>query len=257
MASHGGIVGMLIAIVHFARRHRLDAWHLLDLACLTGPIGLFLGRIANFINGELYGRPCSPNLSWGVKFAKEVFAWDTMDLARLAPAAQIVGTPQREWLAMLDNPQEHQPQIAGILNAITVGIEDNVRPVVAAVEPILTPRYPSQLIQAGLEGLLVLFLLALIWTRPRKPGVVAGWFVVLYAVARIAGEQFRMPDTDIGFELFGLTRGQELSILMLLVGVGVVLLAVYRQADKRPGWIGPMTDSSAKKLDRDQAHVVS
>jgi phosphatidylglycerol:prolipoprotein diacylglycerol transferase len=104
------------------------------------------------------------------------------------------------------------------------------------LEPLLTPRYPSQLIQAGLEGLLVFVILAVIWCWPLKPGVVSAWFVVLYAIARIVGEQFRMPDQELGFELFGLTRGQELSAVMLLAGV--------RRVAKEPAWIGPKLDGN-------------
>jgi phosphatidylglycerol:prolipoprotein diacylglycerol transferase len=66
MASHGGILGILLAFWIFARRRKVPLSHLLDLACLTAPMGLFLGRIANFINGELWGRPSL--VSWAVIF---------------------------------------------------------------------------------------------------------------------------------------------------------------------------------------------
>jgi len=66
MASHGGILGMIFAIWIFARQHRLDPWIFLDAAATTGPIGIFFGRIANFINGELWGRPST--VPWAVIF---------------------------------------------------------------------------------------------------------------------------------------------------------------------------------------------
>ena len=66
MASHGGILGMILAICFFARRRRLDPWILLDAAAAAGPIGIFFGRIANFINGELWGRPAT--VPWAVIF---------------------------------------------------------------------------------------------------------------------------------------------------------------------------------------------
>jgi phosphatidylglycerol:prolipoprotein diacylglycerol transferase len=66
MASHGGILGVLIAFWLFARSRKVPLTHLLDLACLTAPMGLFLGRVANFINGELWGRPSL--VPWAVIF---------------------------------------------------------------------------------------------------------------------------------------------------------------------------------------------
>jgi phosphatidylglycerol:prolipoprotein diacylglycerol transferase len=66
MASHGGILGVLVAFWIFARSRRVPLSHLLDLACLTAPMGLFLGRVANFINGELWGRPSL--VPWAVIF---------------------------------------------------------------------------------------------------------------------------------------------------------------------------------------------
>jgi phosphatidylglycerol:prolipoprotein diacylglycerol transferase len=57
MASHGGMIGIVIAITLFAKRHKLDFWQLADNIVTVAPIGLFFGRIANFINGELWGRP--------------------------------------------------------------------------------------------------------------------------------------------------------------------------------------------------------
>ncbi len=66
MASHGGILGVLVAMWLFARRRAVPTLHVLDLCCLTAPMGLFLGRVANFINGELWGRIST--VSWAVIF---------------------------------------------------------------------------------------------------------------------------------------------------------------------------------------------
>jgi phosphatidylglycerol:prolipoprotein diacylglycerol transferase len=66
MSFHGGLLGATIAGVLFIRRHGLDFWHMADLIALTGPVGLGLGRLGNFINGELYGR--ATDLPWGVVF---------------------------------------------------------------------------------------------------------------------------------------------------------------------------------------------
>lgn len=239
MASHGGIIGALIAIWIFSIRHKTALLHLLDLACLVGPLGIGFGRIANFINGELYGRPCPPNLWWGVKFPQELLSpRDGEGLAQLTPAAEQVGVEPAEWLKWLSDDVQFRQQVHDTLQLIIEAVQKGNAQVIQVVEPILTPRYPSQLIQAGLEGFLVFLALAILWSWPRKPGVVAGSFLVLYAIARIIGEQFRMPDADIGFELFGLTRGQELSILTLLAGVVTVLICALRNIPKFPAWIG-------------------
>lgn len=69
MASHGGVLGVLVAMAWFAKTRKVPLLHLLDLCCLTAPIGLFLGRVANFVNGELWGRPTT--VPWGVVFVKD------------------------------------------------------------------------------------------------------------------------------------------------------------------------------------------
>ncbi|WP_297694483.1 prolipoprotein diacylglyceryl transferase [Phenylobacterium sp.] len=66
MSFHGGALGVLIAILVFAWRNKLDLWRLGDVVAASAPIGLFFGRIANFINGELWGRPTT--LPWGIIF---------------------------------------------------------------------------------------------------------------------------------------------------------------------------------------------
>ena len=68
MAFHGGLIGAFIGIVLFARRYHAPTLTVLDLCSLAAPIGLFFGRIANFINGELWGRPT--NVPWAVIFPR-------------------------------------------------------------------------------------------------------------------------------------------------------------------------------------------
>ena len=66
MSFHGGLVGVIVAVTIFSKKHKIDSFIFLDLISLAAPIGIFLGRIANFINSELYGR--ETNLAWSVKF---------------------------------------------------------------------------------------------------------------------------------------------------------------------------------------------
>ena len=67
MSFHGGFLGAILALVLFARWRGLNSLAMLDLAAVVTPIGLFLGRIANFINGELWGRP-APDVPWAFVF---------------------------------------------------------------------------------------------------------------------------------------------------------------------------------------------
>ena len=68
MSFHGGLVGVIIASIIFSKKHEQDPFLYLDLVSLVAPIGIFFGRIANFINSELYG--IETDLPWGVKFLK-------------------------------------------------------------------------------------------------------------------------------------------------------------------------------------------
>ena len=173
MASHGGILGVLVAMAWFARRRNVRLAHLLDLCCLTAPIGLCLGRIANFINGELWGR--ATTVSWAVLFPKTA-----------PPDAAFV--------------QAH-PELQSLL------LQG------------LVPRHPSQLYEALGEGLLLFVLLFALHRRllPRA-GATSGLFLLVYGVARIVCEQFREPDAQIGFGWLGMTRGQWLSVGMVVAG---------------------------------------
>ena len=67
MAFHGGLLGVIAAILLFAQRAKVDKWYLADNVGCAVPIGLFLGRLANFINGELYGR-LAPDVPWAMAF---------------------------------------------------------------------------------------------------------------------------------------------------------------------------------------------
>ena len=131
---------------------------------MVTPIGLFLGRLANFVNGELWGRPA--DVPWAFVF----------------PHA---------------GPE---------------------------------PRHPSQLYEAGLEGILLVVVLLIAYRLGalHRPGLIGGLFVGGYGLARIASEFFREPDAHIGFLAGGLTMGILLSLPMVLVGLGAVIYALRR-----------------------------
>jgi phosphatidylglycerol:prolipoprotein diacylglycerol transferase len=159
-------MGCVVAVILFCRKHELPILSLGDVATAVGPIGLFLGRNANFINSELWGRPADPSLPWAMVFPN--------------------GGP--------------------------------------------LPRHPSQLYEATLEGLVLFTVLALMIRAGalKRPGLVLGSFITLYATARITGEFFREPDPQLGFLWGGLTMGMLLSIPMMIAGLAVIYAAWSR-----------------------------
>jgi len=159
MAFHGGLIGVLIAMAGFARYHRIAYFSVMDLLAVATPIGLCLGRIANFINGELYGR--MTDVPWAMVFPE--------------------GGP--------------------------------------------FARHPSQLYQAGMEGVLLFLILLFAATRTKArthSGLISGLFLAGYATARMIGECFREPDAYLGFFAGGITMGQILSLPMLAAGLFLI-----------------------------------
>ncbi len=165
MAFHGGLIGTLIGIWLFARRVGASPLSVTDGVAAVVPIGLFLGRVANFIKPELWGRE-APDVLWAMRF----------------PGAGDV------------------------------------------------PRHPSQLYEAGLEGiaLFVVLAVAIRLGALKRPGLSSGLFAIGYALARIVSEFFRQPDAQLGFLFGGATMGMLLSLPLLLLGVGLIAYAVTR-----------------------------
>ena len=268
MASHGGIAGVLIASILFAKRHKIDWRHLGDLTVLGGSVGIFCGRMANFINGELFGREAPPTLAWAVKFPGEMYLWLKHDIekklsdptagpdllgkmtnaVKALPAGQGQMEPS-QWQALVAQVRtsgyvrnQIQNVIERVINAIQTGNEQ----VRQALGVELTPRHPSQLYEGALEGILLFVIVFWFWRKPRKPGVAGSLWLTLYAIVRIIGEQFRMPDAQIGYQLLGLTRGQWLSIAMLVISIGLLVWTSRRNVPLIAGW-GP----EAQKLRRE------
>jgi phosphatidylglycerol:prolipoprotein diacylglycerol transferase len=167
MAFHGGLIGAIVAAIVFARRQQTSVWSVLDLCAAAVPIGLFFGRIANFINGELWGRATS--VPWAMVF-----------------------------------PGKEAGQIE---------------------------RHPSQLYEAFFEGL-VLF--AVLWwlthrmAALKRPGALAGTFLVGYGLARSFCEFFREPDAGHILTIGPFTAGIFYSLPMIAAG-----LWILREANKR------------------------
>lgn len=196
MASHGGIIGMTLYTLWYARRHHLSFRNLGDNIVVVAPLGLFFGRCANFINGELYGRVTG--VFWAVQFPKEILNYPPGQLDRLMAKTSAI------------NPAFADPDAVIAGAASSPALRE-----LLAVE--IGPRYPSQLVEASLEGLL---LFALLWTLRTgvrlADGVLTGIFFIAYALLRIFGECFREPDASL---TMGLTRGQFLSLFMIVIGL--------------------------------------
>lgn len=165
MSFHGGLAGVALAAFWFSRSRGIPLPLLGDLAALAAPIGLGLGRIGNFINGELFGRPTT--VPWGIVFPD--------------------GGP--------------------------------------------LPRHPSQLYEAFLEGLLLFFLVRLVYRRMNVSGAAMATFLAGYGLFRTFVEYFRQPDQQLGLFLGLFSMGQLLSLPLFLLGTG--LLIRFSRKEKR------------------------
>ncbi|MHA7813307.1 MAG: prolipoprotein diacylglyceryl transferase [Phycisphaerales bacterium] len=243
MASHGGIVGVAFACWRISRGFRNDDGQIvgrttpirvLDTAALLTPLGLLFGRLANFVNAELLGavvaKPGEPAPGWAVRYPQEI-----LDL----PDARLAQTPEQMQQIIELSLQNTLPSdtdwvqgYARILDQIQQGNQS----LQAQLEPLIAARYPTQLLQAGLDGLLVLVCVWVVAMKPRKPGVIAGVFGIVYALGRIPMDLIRLPDPGVS-QLGAITRGQVYSGLTLIVGVIVLVLALRSKADKHGGWL--------------------
>lgn len=242
MASHGGMIGIVVAALLYARKSGASSLYLLDLCVVAGPIGVFFGRIANFINGELVGRPAPPDFPLAVRFPQDIYSWPAQEFDRLRTldvVTEKVGVSSSQWLEWLERFRTDtmaRDQVYGTLNRIVEAIQQGNDAATQAIGPLLTPRHPSQLYAALLEGLLVFLILFFLWRKPRKPGFIAASFAVLYGIVRIIGEFFRTPDAHIGFQWLGLTRGQWLSIGLLVIGFVLMFIWTRALSGNIPGW---------------------
>lgn len=242
MASHGGIIGVIVACWLFGRKHHINWVYLLDLVAIAGPVGIFCGRIANFINGELVGRIAPPDFKYGMKFPTDILNWPGYEphrLESLAPVVEKLQVPAQKWTELITQYRTDlnaRDELFSIINRVIEGIQNGNGELKAAIAPILDYRYPSQLLAALTEGVITFAVLFFLARKARRPGYIAGSFVICYAVMRIVNEMYRMPDAHLGFQLFGLTRGQWLSIGMGVVGLVLIVYWSQTQSQIIHGW---------------------
>jgi phosphatidylglycerol:prolipoprotein diacylglycerol transferase len=165
MSFHGGMIGVFVALYLFGRKTQKTFFQVSDFIAPMVPIGLGAGRIGNFINGELLGRPADQDLPWAMDFGDHI------------------------------------------------------------------ARHPSQLYQAISEGLLLFVILWFYSSTSRPRMAVSALFLICYGGFRFITEFFRTPDIQLGFVAFDwMTKGQELSIPMVVAGVYILYLAHKRKA---------------------------
>ena len=164
MSFHGALIGIIIGTYFFCKNRHQIIFSYLDVVAVCSPIGIFLGRISNFINSELYG--IETNVPWSVKFIK---------------------------------------------------IDD-------------LNRHPSQIYEAIFEGVLLFIILSMLFNRLRNtPGIISGYFLILYSFFRFVIEFFREPDQQLGYLLFNLSMGQIISCIALTCGLFIIY---YKNADR-------------------------
>jgi len=215
MASHGGILGLVVFTWFYAKKHQVSWTGLGDGLCVVAPLGIFFGRAANFINGELYGR-VTEGVAWAVKFP-------------LSLAGEPAEVQSAAWQACTD--VEPKLAAADALDTLIATARENPE-VSRTLGNFLPPRHPSQVYEGLLEGVLLFAILWVVRTRcPKAPdGLLTGLFFGLYALFRIVGEQFREPDAAmVGI----LTKGQFLSLFMLLFAAAFLFHA-WRAWRKHP-----------------------
>jgi phosphatidylglycerol:prolipoprotein diacylglycerol transferase len=171
MSFHGGVIGVSLGILYMARKHGLDWLRIHDYVACCVPFGLFFGRIANFVNGELWGR--ETDVSWAMVF----------------PTGGEVA------------------------------------------------RHPSQLYEAGLEGILLgIVLWYMFWRTDARyqPGRLVGTFILVYGLSRFLVEMVRQPDEGLENLSWGLTMGQTLTLPMIIGGVYLIATSKRRRQRVEP-----------------------
>lgn len=239
MSSHGGILGTVLVALIYARVKKKSWTGLGDNLVIVCSLGVFFGRIANFVNGELYGRKTDSKLAMkfpseiieGSRSAEGYFSWDfpTNQLVEVASKAKDIAP---ELLDQVNDTVSKatasgfDPHYA-VCQLILKASQENEKFRVILSE-ILTPRHPSQLYEALIEGLLLFLILLAIRLKWKNlyHGVITGVFFLLYAVGRIFVENYREPDAEL---IAGMTRGQFYSTFMIVIGIGFLIFGFLQK----------------------------
>ena len=211
MSFHGAFIGTYIScwicIVN-RRKVMVKGFSLLDFSDVTlvsVPLGLALGRLGNFANGELYGRPAS--VPWAMYF------------------------PRRLELGHIGATMVPQTEVQPIIDALNFRVVEGLNAITRdGVTYVNVPRHPSQLYHFLLEGMLTLLIQQTLYYKcpfSRNRGFLTGSFLISYGLSRFTVEFFRMPDAQIGYLYAGwLTIGMIYTLPMILLGIYFVMTAI-------------------------------
>lgn len=247
MASHGGMIGVIIAAFYIARGFKnptgerigkAPVLHVLDTMALIAPAGLGLGRIANFVNGELLGKivadPGKPAPWWAVKFPQEVLS---APMSQGGHRPELTADQQTALNAIVAPFKLASMPFGDAYERVLTRLQAGDSAIAKALDPLISARHPSQLYQAFAEGLVLFVVLWFIARKPRTPGVIGGWFLIGYGVMRIITELYRLPDAQLAVQRFyGLSRGQWLSVGMVAAGTVMLPIVLKRGGKKLGGW---------------------
>ena len=230
MASHGGILGIMIFTLIYAYRNKVSWAGIGDGMVIVAPLGVFFGRMANFINGELYGTTTKEGAWYGMKFPASL-AEDDDKLLHALTEASFVNEDVEQLMMNVDRELPSHMHYA-LNRTIEISREDPA--VLEALGNHIDLRHASQLYEGFLEGLLIF--LVLYWVRVKFPkmanGIITGCFFIMYASFRILVENVRQPDSD---DLFGMKKGQFYSTFMIVIGVAFLVWGLFRREKLRQG----------------------
>lgn len=226
MASHGGVIGLCLFTWFYARKKKVSWTGLGDGLCVVAPLGLLFGRLANFINGELYGRTAQ-GIAWAMKFPATLTDRKMIEHESFGPAmkaaSEVDPSLQPAFQRWFEGDMLNHVMFEEMLK-----VQRHNPAVSDAIAPFLQPRHPSQLYEALLEGAALFAILW--WVRVRFPnapnGLLTGLFFVFYAIFRIICEHFREPDSRM---VGALTSGQFLSLFMIAAGAVFIAVAMKRK----------------------------
>lgn len=235
MSFHGGVFGVTLAVFLYTKLRKHSFWNIMDGSTHIVPLGVALVRCGNFINAELYGRTIN-DASGQPVFDADKLPWYAMKFSTdHFPGAQdeLHQALVRDYYTAHPGATEIPPEA---LQSLPVKHE-----VWEQVAQFFPGRYPSQIVQFAFEGLLVLIAMWILRRHIKRPGVMAGLFLLAYAVFRIPAEMIRQPDAQIdptaageltGTAAFlhgiGMTMGQFLSVVIIGMGLCVIVVRLWR-----------------------------
>jgi phosphatidylglycerol:prolipoprotein diacylglycerol transferase len=242
MSSIGGIIGVFLACTIYAIQTGISRLYLYDLMAVMAPIGFFLGRVANFLSGELIGRETHETLPLAIKFPTEIYEWPRVSFAKLNELSPIVtklgvdADKWKTWLAQYSTDPNAQTSVNETLSKVVTAVQDGTADIGRLLEPLLAPRHPVQLYGAAGEGVFLFLFLFFLWYKPRRPGVIAASFLILFSAIHLVVDTYRWQELQVAAGFMGLSRDQWLSVATLLSGIVCWFMWNRKETLLVPGW---------------------